>query len=81
MREENRLLKEAIGSTKAKKGFNKTNSEQSEPTDIDTESQVPKRAKGAKKEKGQGKKAKDFESFDNGNRRDGQAQDENIGTH
>ena len=43
MREENRLLKEAIGSSKAKKGFNKTNSEQQdepEQNDVDTESQV-----------------------------------------
>ena len=41
MREENRLLKEAVGSSKAKKGFNKTNSEQQdeiEQTDIDAES-------------------------------------------
>ena len=75
MREENRLLKEAIGSSKAKKGFNKTNSEQQdepEQKDVDTESQVSKRGKGGNKEKGQKKKAKDFESFDNGNRRDGQ---------
>ena len=66
MREENRLLKEAVGSSKAKKGFNKTNSEQQdepEQTDIDTESQASKPYK-------DGKKAKYMKYLDNGNRRD-----------